>query len=109
MKFLTFVMFEAAKAVEVARAADQVAKTPGQKMLAQYVCQGIPFAGIPVNMMLSIAVSEVETNEAMGAVHYPLTLSGAMVWSVPVLELPVASAANEEKKYRAHTELFPYG
>jgi hypothetical protein len=100
MKFINFVMFDAAKAAEVAQAADKVAKTAGQKMQAQYVCQGIPFAGVPPHMMVTIVVGEAETNEAMGAVHYPLLLAGASVWAVPVLEMPVAGATAEEKKYR---------
>ncbi len=100
MKFLTFSMFDASKAAEVAQAADKVAKTPGQKMLAQYVCQGIPFAGVPPSTMVAISVGEAESNEAIAAVHYPLALAGATIWSVPVLEMPVAGAAAEEKKYR---------
>ncbi len=100
MKFINFVMFDGTKAAEVAQAADKVAKTPGQKMLAQYVCQGIPFAGVPPHMMVTITVGEAENNEAISAVHYPLLLAGASVWAVPVLELPVAGAATEEKKYR---------
>lgn len=100
MKFLTFVTFDPAKAAEIAQVADKVTKTPGQKTLAQYVCQAIPFPGVTPNTMVTIAVAEVETNEALSAVHYPFELVGASVWSVPILELPVASAAQEEKKYR---------
>jgi hypothetical protein len=100
MKFLMFAMFDPAKAAEIAQVADKVAKTPGQKTVAQYVCQGIPFAGVPANKMVTISVGEAESNEAMAAVHYPLELAGATVWSVPVLEMPVAGAAVEEKKYR---------
>ena len=100
MKFITFNMFDVAKAVEIAQAADKVVKTPGQKTLAQYVCLGLAFPGVPPNTMVTITIGEVESNEAMGAVHYPLELAGATVWSVPVLEMPVAGAAAEEKKYR---------
>jgi tagatose-1,6-bisphosphate aldolase non-catalytic subunit AgaZ/GatZ len=100
MKFLTFLSFDPAKAAEIAQIADKVAKTPGQKFLAQYVCQGIPFPGVTPNTMVTIALAEVETNEAMSAVHYPFELAGASAWSVPVLELPVEAAAQEEKKYR---------
>ena len=100
MKFLRFAMFDVAKAAEVAQAADKVAKTPGQKVLASYLCQGIPFAGVPPSKMVTIAVGEAESNEAISAVQYPLALAGASVWAVPVLELPVAGAAAEEKKYK---------
>ena len=100
MKFIGFAMFDAAKAAEVAQAGDKVAKTPGRKVLAQYACQGIPFPGVPPNTMVVISVEEAESNEAIGASQYPLALAGATVWSVPVLEMPVAGAAAEEKKYR---------
>jgi len=100
MKFITFYMFDAAKGAEIAQIADRVAKTPGQKALAQYVCQGIPFAGIPPGKMVTIVVGEAESNEAIGAVQYPFALAGATVWAVPVLEMPVAGATAEEKKYR---------
>jgi len=100
MKFITFDMFDVAKAAEVAQAGDKVAKTPGQKMLAQYVCEGLAFPGQPPNTLVGISIAEVESNEALAAVQYPAALAGATVWSIPVLEMPVAGAAAEEKKYR---------
>ena len=100
MKFLMFGMFDAAKAAEVAQAADKVAKTPGRKTIAQYVCQGIAFEGVPPNAMVTISVAEAESNEAIAASQYPLALAGATVWSVPVLEMPVGRGAATEKKYR---------
>ena len=102
MKFLTFVVFDAAKAAEVAQAGDKSADTPGAKLLAQYLCQGIPFPHtIPPDSMVVVGISEVETNEAMSAINYPLALTGATVWNVPALEMPVGGAAATEKKYRA--------
>jgi len=100
MKFLTFAMFDSTKAAEVAQAGDKVAKMPGQKLLGQYMCQGIPFAGLPQNSIVVISVAEIENNEAISTTQYPLALAGATVWAVPVQELPVAGAATEEKKYR---------
>jgi len=100
MKFITFYMFDVAKTADVAQASDKVAETPGQKILSQYVCQGIPFPGNPPNTMVSISVVEIESNEALASAHYPVALAGATLWSVPVLELPVAGAATAEKKYR---------
>ena len=100
MKFITFYMFDVAKTAEVAQASDKVAKTPGQKILAQYVCQGIAFSGQPPNTLISISVAEIESNEAMSSTQYPIALAGSTIWSVPVLEMPVAGAAAEEKKYR---------
>ncbi len=100
MKFITFHMFDVAKVAEVAQAGDKVAKTPGRKILAQYVCEGLAFPGQPPNTIVSIAIGEVESNEAMSAVQYPLALAGSALWSVPVLEMPSAGAAAAEKKYR---------
>lgn len=100
MKFITFAMYDVAKAAEVAQVADKVAKTPGHKTLAPYVCQGKPFDGVPPNTLVVIAITEAESNQAIAAVTYPLLLAGATLWSVPVLEMPVASAATEERKYR---------
>jgi hypothetical protein len=100
MKFLVFSMVETAKAAEVAQANDKAAKMPGRKVLAQYICQGMAFAGLPPNTLLGISVVEYESNEAMAAGQYPMALAGATVWSVPVLEMPVGGIAAEEKKYR---------
>jgi hypothetical protein len=100
MKFLTFSMTDVAKAAEVAQANDKIAKTPGRKVLAQYLCQGIAFRGLPPNTLLGISVVDYESNEAMAAAQYPVTLAGATVWAVPVLEMPVGGVAAEEKKYR---------
>ena len=101
MKFMTFVMFDVAKAAEVAQAGDKTADMPGTKTLAQYACQGIPFPHtIPPNAMVVIAINDAESNEAMSAANYPLGLAGATVWNVPVLEMPIGGAAETEKKYR---------
>jgi hypothetical protein len=100
MKFLMFTMFDVSKATEVAQAGDKAAKTPGTKILAQYACQGIPFEGLPPNMMVVVHIGEYESNEAIAASQYPLALAGATTWAVPVLEMPVARAAATEKKYR---------
>jgi hypothetical protein len=100
MKFLMFVMYDVAKTAELAQVADKVAKTPGQKTIAQYACQGIPFAGLPPNTSLAIVVVEAESNEALAATQYPMGLAGISTWAVPVLEIPVGRTATAEKKYR---------
>ena len=100
MKFLTFTMFDVSKAAEVAQAGDKAAKTPGQKTIAQYICQGIPFEGVPPNAMVVVHVGEYESNESIAASQYPVALAGATVWAVPVLELAVGRGAAAEKKYR---------
>jgi hypothetical protein len=103
MKFLFFIMNSPDKAAEVAQITDKVARTPGTKTLAQYVCQGIPFPGVPPNTMVGIAVVEAESNEAISARIYPAALAGATVWAVPVQEMPVAGAAKIERKYRGRS------
>jgi hypothetical protein len=100
MKFLQFAMYDVAKAAEVTQASDKVAKTPGRKVLALYVCMGMAFPGVAPNTLVSISVNEYESNEAMAAAQYPLVLAGATVWAVPLLEIPVGRATAAEKKYR---------
>jgi len=101
MKFLTFMWFEMAKAAEMAKASDKVMASlpPGVKMLASYVCQAVPFPGLPPDAMVGISIAEVDSNEDLAAVSYPLQLAGAVIHRVPVLELPVGGAAEVEKKY----------
>ena len=100
MKFLEFAMYDAPKAAEVAQASDKVAKTPGRKVLADYVCEGIAFPGHPPNTIVAVAVAEYENNEAMATALYPMALAGATVWAVPVLEMQAGRGAATEKKYR---------
>ncbi|TET39682.1 MAG: hypothetical protein E3J65_03395 [Dehalococcoidia bacterium] len=101
---MLFTMWDAAKTAEVAQAADKVwaSPPPGIKMLAHYICQGIPFPGVllPPNTLVNVSVIEADSNEAIAATAYPLVLAGVTVWHVPVLELPVAGAAEVEKELR---------
>ena len=101
MKFLMFALFDVAKTAEVAQIADKTAKTPGQKTIAQYACQGMAFNGQPPNTMLAITIVEADSNEAIAATQYPMGLAGISTWAVPVLEIPVGSVVTEEKKYRS--------
>jgi hypothetical protein len=102
MKFLMFLAMDVAKAAEVAQAADKFWASPpaGIKMLATYVCQGIPWRDAPANTLITIGVVEAENNQALSAANWPLALAGATVWSVPVLEMPVPGAAEVERKLR---------
>lgn len=102
MKFLSFGMFDVAKGVDVSQATDKfwASRPPGVKMLADYVCEGLPFPGALPNTMVGISIIEAESNEALAALSYPLMLAGASVWNVPVLEMPEAGAAEVEKKAR---------
>ncbi|MBA7708254.1 hypothetical protein ES703_117147 [subsurface metagenome] len=102
MKFLSFGMFDVAKVADVAQASDKfwASPPPGVKMLADYVCLGIPFPGAPPNTVVGVSVFEAESAEVLTAASYPLMLAGASLWNVPVMEMPVAGAAELENKMR---------
>lgn len=102
MKFLQFVAMDMAKAGEVAKVSDKVwaSPPPGIKPVADYVCLGIAYPGQSANTLISIGVVEAESGEALTATSYPVGLAGASVWNVPVMEMPVAGAAEVEKKAR---------
>ena len=102
MKFLSFTVGDMGKVGQVAQASDKVwaSPPPGIKLLATYTCQGIAFPGQSPDTLVSVSVIETESNEAMAAVDYPVALAGASLWNVHVLELPVARAAEMEKKMR---------
>jgi len=97
---LIFSVFDTAKIAELAQIIDKAAKTPGQKTIAQYACQGMAFSGLPPSTTLAICVVEAESNEALAATQYPMDLAGMSTWAVPVLEVPVGGVVTEEKKYR---------
>lgn len=100
MKFITVMMFDADKAANVAAVGDKIANLPGAKVLAQYVCQGMLFSGIPPNTMVALVITEAESNEALAARNYPMVLAGASVWNVPVIEMAVGGITEVEKKFR---------
>ncbi len=102
MKFLTITMVDAAKAAEVAKVSDKVMASPppGIKVLASYVCLAPPFPGVPPNTLVAFDIAEIDSAEAMSTVTYPMMLAGATIYRAPILELPVAAAAEVEKKYR---------
>jgi hypothetical protein len=102
MKFMSFVIYDVAKSAEVSKVADKVLSNPppGYKVLARYVCLARPFDGIPPNSLVSVAIAEAESAEALAAISYPIMLAGATFYRTPILEMPIAGAAAEEKKYR---------
>jgi hypothetical protein len=102
MKILSINVFEPAKAAEIAKVADKVmTNTPGYKPLATYMCLGNPFPGeIPPNSLVSLAISEVESEEALSAIAYPMALAGSHVHRVPIMEMTPGGSAEIEQKYR---------
>lgn len=102
MKFLRFNMTDSTKLAEMTKASDKVwaSPPPGIKLLAIYACLGIVHPDQPPNTIVSVSVVEAESAESLAASGYPLMQAGASVWAVPVMEVPVASAAEVEKKMR---------
>lgn len=100
MKFITFAMYDIAKAATVAQASDQAAKMPGSKVHAIYLCGGKPFDGVPPNTIVAIGVREVDSSETLAAVEAAYMYAGATIWAVPVLEVTAGDAASVEKKFK---------
>jgi hypothetical protein len=102
VKFVRFVAMDSDKVAAVAQASDKVWATPpsGVKMLSNYACLGIAFPNQSPNTIVTIGIMEAESPEALTAVSYPLALAGGAVWSVPILDVPVAGATEIEKKAR---------
>jgi hypothetical protein len=98
MKFIVFCMYDVAKMGEVAKASDKNAKIPGQKLLAVYACLGKAFDGVPPTTLVSISVRETESDDALAAALFNLTLAGATAWAVPVMEGKVGNTVAEVEK-----------
>ena len=102
MKMLSIAVYDPSKLGEISKVTDKVhTNTPGYKPLAMYVCLGNPFPGeIPPNSMVSITIAEVENENALAAVNYPLVLAGMSIHRVPILEMKSGKVAETEKKLR---------
>jgi hypothetical protein len=102
MKYLRFSLMNVDKAAQIAQASDKaLASSPaGVKMLANHVCLGIAFPDQPMNTLVSVAIIEADSAEALAAISYPVMVAGTSIWHVPVMELPVGGAAAVEKKVR---------
>jgi len=105
MKYLVFVLVEdMAQATEVSKASDKLWANPppGAKMAAAYVCLGNPFPAVlpPKLGAVSIAVMEADSHEALMMSCTPALNAGAMIYSVPVLDMPVTGAAELTEKIK---------
>ena len=102
MKILSVTVSDASKAADLVQVSDKViTNTPGYKPLGTYVCLGNPFPGdIPPNSLVTVTISEVDNEESLAAVSYPMTLAGATIHRVPVLEMTPGSYSETEKKFR---------
>jgi len=102
MKILAISVFDPAKAGEVAKVLDKVLpNTPGYKPLTTYMCLGNPFPGeIPQNSMVGITIAEVDNENALAAVSYPLALAGMSIHRVPIMEIKPGKSSETEKKLK---------
>lgn len=100
MKFLSFTAFDVSRAKEMAQISDRVWGSPpkGIKMLSNHICLSPPFPGLPPTTMVTVAIMEADSAEAMAAAAYPMMLSGATITRIPVMELAVGGASKAEKK-----------
>jgi hypothetical protein len=102
MKMLSIATYDVAKAGDVAKATDKVySATPGYKPLAMYICLGNPFPGeIPPNSLVTLTISEVQSENDLAAISYPLSLAGVSFHRVPVFEMKPGKSAETEKKFK---------
>lgn len=104
MKFLSFTTFNIDKLAEVAKAADKIAKNPpeGYNLLAMYSCQANPFPGIerPIGTMVTVSIIECDNAEAMAAASLEMTLAGASINRIPVMEVLTGEAEGTVEKLK---------
>ena len=96
MKFLSFTTYHIDKLAEIVKAADKLAASPpeGYKILAMYSCQANPFPGteFPQGTMITASIIECENVEAMAAASLEMTIAGATVNRIPVMEVSTGGA-----------------
>ena len=104
MKFLSFTTYNIDKLAEIAKAADKLAANPpeGYKILAMYSCQANPFPGLelPQGTMVTASIIECENAEAMAAASLEITLAGATVNRIPVMEVSTGGAEETVQKLK---------
>jgi len=101
MKFMTLSIYPVAKAAEIAAAADKVwASQPREgRPASSFMLMSVPFS-VPPNSLVAFSIGEADSAESMAARVYPMMLAGATVNIIPLLEVPLGSGAEVEKKYR---------
>jgi hypothetical protein len=105
MKFLSFTTFNIDKLAEVAKAADKLGKNPpeGYKLLAMFSCQANPFSGTELARgdMVSVSIIESDSAEAMATANLEMTLAGATINRIPVMEIPTGDAEGTVEKLKS--------
>ncbi len=102
MKILTISVIPVSKTAEMSALADKITaeRPPDVSDVAQYICLSPPFDGIPPNSMVTISIAEVGSSESLAMSNYPLQLAGGEVRRIPIMEIPVGTSTETEKKYR---------
>jgi len=101
MKFMTMSVIPVEKMAEVAAASDKAwAGQPQERRPKNaYVLMTVPFE-VPPHSMVSVYITEEESMEAVAARVYPVTLAGATVNIIPLMEYVPGVAAKTEKKLK---------
>ena len=96
MKFIGVTTYNIKDLAEVAKAADKLGKNPpeGYKLLAMYSCQAAPFSGMELQQgdMVTLSVVECDSDQAMAAANLEMTIAGATVNRIPVLQMSAGEA-----------------
>lgn len=104
MKFLSLTTYNIDKLAEVAKAADKLAANPpaGYKILSMYSCQANPFPGteLPQGTMVTVSIIECDSAESMAAASLEMTLAGATVNRIPVMEITTGDAEGTVEKLK---------
>ena len=96
MKYLGITTYNVDRLAEVAKAADNLGKNPpeGYKLLAMYTCQAVPFTNMNLERgdMVTISVVECDSDESLAAANLAMTMAGATVNRIPVLQVSAGAA-----------------
>ncbi len=101
MKFMIMTAFAAEKAADIAAASDKIwaAQPRGRRPEKGYVLMSA-LSEVPPNSMVSFYVSEEDSTDEVAARTYPVTLAGASINVIPLMEFPLGAAAKTEKKLK---------
>jgi hypothetical protein len=104
MKFLSINTYPVEKMADIAKVTDKLASNPPEdyKILAIYGCLANPFPGVelPPGTMVSISVLESNNAASMATAALEMTLAGANVNRIPILEVPTGEVEGTVDKLK---------
>jgi hypothetical protein len=104
MKFLNITTYHVDKLGDLAKALDKLAANPPEdyKILHMYSCLANPFPGVelPQGTMIGVSIIESDNAEALASTALELTLAGATVNRVPVLEVSTGEVEDTVEKLK---------